>query len=160
MGSNEPMLMTPLHWSRQLAWSSIWHKALESSIVTRKSATWLLVRVCLHHWVHGTFKWGTIRWHREGRLLTHWENCIMPCSGDVWNSFQEVTQMSLKPRQFFSFKNISTETVPRGIQSFDWNGLWLVGWLSNGQNFFVKFAQTCDKQMLKISRGYLDSCLS
>ena len=32
-------------------------------------------------------------------------------------------------------------------------------WLSYSQFFFVKFAQTNDEQMLKISRRYLDSCL-
>ena len=35
----------------------------------------------------------------------------------------------------------------------------LAWWLSNGQNFFFKFAQTWDEQMLKISSRYLDSCL-
>ena len=46
--------------------------------------------------------------------------------------------------------------IARGIQSFGRNGLWLAGWLSNGQNFFLKFAQTCDKQTLKISSHYLE----
>ena len=50
--------------------------------------------------------------------------------------------------------------VARGIQSFGQNGPWLAGWLSFGQIFFVKFAQTCDEQMLKISKRYLDSFLS
>ena len=79
---------------------------------------------------------------------------------DIEKSFQEVTPIGPEPHQFFSFWNISTNTIARGIQSFGRNGPWLAGWLSNGQNFSVKFAQTCDKQMLKISRRYLDLYLS
>ena len=45
-------------------------------------------------------------------------------------------------------------------QPFSHSVLWLAGCLSNGQNVFAKFAQTCDEQMLKISRRYLDFCLS
>ena len=30
---------------------------------------------------------------------------------DIENSFQEVTHIGLEPNQFFSFKNISTNTV-------------------------------------------------
>ena len=78
---------------------------------------------------------------------------------DIEKSFQEVTPMGPEPHHFFSFWNISTNMVAWGIQSFGQNGPWLVGRLSNGQNFFVKFAQTCDEQMLKISRRYLDSYL-
>ena len=36
----------------------------------------------------------------------------------------------------------------------------LAGCLSYGQTFFKKFAHTCDEQMLKILRRYIDSCLS
>ena len=61
---------------------------------------------------------------------------------DISKSFQEDTPMGPEPRQFFSFSNISTNTVARGIQSFGQNGPWLAGRLSNGQIFFVKFAQT------------------
>ena len=78
---------------------------------------------------------------------------------DISKSFQEVTPMGPEPHQFFSFSNISTNMVARGIQSFGQNGPWLAGWLSNGQNFFLKFAQTWDEQMLKISSRYLDSYL-
>ena len=78
---------------------------------------------------------------------------------DISKSFQEVTPMGPEPRQFFSFSNISTNVVARGIQSFGRNGPWLAGWLSNGQNFFLKFAKTWDEQMLKISSRNLDSCL-
>ena len=78
---------------------------------------------------------------------------------DISKSFQEVTQIGPESHHFFSFSNISTNMVARGIQSFGQNGPWLAGWLSNGQNFFLNFAQTWDKQMLKISSRYLDSCL-
>ena len=79
---------------------------------------------------------------------------------DIKNSFQWVIGNGLKPTQFFSFQNISTNTVAREVQSFGQNGPWLAGWLSNGQNFFVNLAQTWDEEMLKISGRYLDSCLS
>ena len=54
--------------------------------------------------------------------------------------------------QFFSFSNISTNMVARCIQSFGKNVPLLAGWLSNGQNFFVKFTKTSDAQRLKVSR--------
>ena len=79
---------------------------------------------------------------------------------DIENSFHEVTHIGLKPHQFFSFWNILTNTVARAVQSFGWNGPWLAGWLSYGQNLLVQFAQTNDEQMLIISRRSLDSCLS
>ena len=79
---------------------------------------------------------------------------------DIENSFHEVTHIGLKPHQFFSFWNILTNTVARTVQSFGWNGPWLAGWLSYGQNLLVQFAQTNDEQMLIISRRSLDSCLS
>ena len=79
---------------------------------------------------------------------------------DISNSFHGVTRYGLKPLQFFSFENISTNTVARGIQNFGRNGPWRAGCLSNGQNFIVNLAKTCDKEMLKISGRYLDSCLS
>ena len=59
--------------------------------------------------------------------------------------------MGPEPHQFFSFSNISTKMVARGIQSFGRNGLWLAGWLSKGKNFFVNLAQTLDEHLLKIS---------
>ena len=49
--------------------------------------------------------------------------------------------------------------VARGVQSFGRNGPWRAGCLSNGQNFYVNLAETCDEEMLKISGRYLDSCL-
>ena len=79
---------------------------------------------------------------------------------DIQNSFQQVTGNGLKPTQFFSFQNISTNKVPRGVQSLGRNWLWLAGWLGNCKNFFVNLAQICDKQMLKISERYLDFSLS
>ena len=47
--------------------------------------------------------------------------------GDISKSFQEVTPMGPEPHQFFSFSNISTNMVARGIQSFGRNGPWLAG---------------------------------
>ena len=79
---------------------------------------------------------------------------------DIKNSFQWVIGNGLKPTQFFSFQNISTNTVTRDVQSFEQNGLWLAGWLSSDQNFCANLAQTCDEHMLKISKRYLDSYLN
>ena len=66
-----------------------------------------------------------------------------PFFKDISNSFHRVTRYGLKPLQFFSFENISTNTVARGIQSFGQNGPWLAGQLSNGHNFCKKSTQTC-----------------
>ena len=60
----------------------------------------------------------------------------------------------------FFFLKISTNMVSRGVQNFCQNWPWRAGCLSNGQNFYVNLAKTCDKEMLKISGRYLDSCLS
>ena len=79
---------------------------------------------------------------------------------DIKNSFQWVIGNGLKPTQFFSFQNISTNTVAREVQSFGRNGPWLAGWLSSDQNFCANLAQTCDEHMLKISKQYLDSYLN
>ena len=78
---------------------------------------------------------------------------------DILISFQWVTQMGLETPQFFSFQNISTNTVARGVQSLGQNWLWWAGWLSKGQNFCVNLAQTLDEQMLKVSTRYLHSYL-
>ena len=51
-------------------------------------------------------------------------------------------------------------TVSRAVQNLGRNGLLQAGWLSNGQNFFIKLAQTYDKQMVKISERYLKPLLS
>ena len=88
----------------------------------------------------------------EGGLLTHSKNSKTPFFKGIENSFHEFTHIGLEPHQIFSFYNISTNTVARDIESFGRNRPWLAGWLSFGQIFFVKFAQTCDEQMLKISR--------
>ena len=79
---------------------------------------------------------------------------------DIKNSFQWVIGNGLKPTQFFSFQNISTNTVARDVQSFGQNGPWLAGWLSSDQNFCANLEQTCDEHMLKISKRYLDSYLN
>ena len=71
-----------------------------------------------------------------------------------------MTGIGLKTTQFFSFLKISTNMVARGIQNFGRNGPWRAGCLSRGLNFYVNLAHTCDKEMLKISGRYLDSCLS
>ena len=55
---------------------------------------------------------------------------------DIAKSFQDSPPRGPEPHQFFSFWNISTNMVARGIQSFGQNGPWLAGWLSNCQNFF------------------------
>ena len=47
--------------------------------------------------------------------------------GDISKSFQEVIPMGPEPHHFFSFSNISTNMVARGIQSFGRNGPWLAG---------------------------------
>ena len=99
------------------------------------------------------------RGHREGGRLGSVKNFKTPISKDISNSFHEVTHIGLESHQFFSFQNISTNTVTRDGKSFGKNELWLAGWLSFGQKFNVKFAQTHDKQMLKISRRYLYSYL-
>ena len=62
--------------------------------------------------------------------------------GDISKSFQKVIPMGPEPHHFFSFSNIATNMVARGIQSFGRNGPWLAGCLSYGQNFFLKFAHT------------------
>ena len=54
---------------------------------------------------------------------------------DIANSFHEVTHIGLEPHQFFSFKNISTNTVARDVQSFGQNALWLADCLNYDQNF-------------------------
>ena len=71
---------------------------------------------------------------------------------DIENFFHEVTPIGLKPHQNFSFDNISTNIVARDVSIFGQNGPWLLNCLSYGQNFFAKFAKTCYKQILKISR--------
>ena len=79
---------------------------------------------------------------------------------DIQISFHWGTGIGLKSAQFFSFLKISTNTAARGVPNFGRNGLWRAGCLSNGLNFYVNLAHTCDKEMLKISGRYLDSCLS
>ena len=65
-----------------------------------------------------------------------------------------------KNHPVFSFQKISTNMVARGVQSFGQNGPWRAGCLSNGPNFYVNLANTCDEEMLKISERYLDSWMS
>ena len=50
--------------------------------------------------------------------------------------------------------------VARAVQNLGRNGPLRAGRLSNGKNFFIKLAQTCDKQMVKISERYLKPLLS
>ena len=101
-----------------------------------------------------------IHGHLEGGHLGSAKKFKMPFFEDIENSFHQMTHIGPEPHQFFSFLNISTNTVARGIQSFGQNGPWLASCLSYGQNFFKKITQACDEQMLKISRRYLDSSLS
>ena len=79
---------------------------------------------------------------------------------DIQNSFNWATGIGLEPHQNFFRKKIPTNTVARAVQDFGQNGPLLAGWLSNSKNFAVNLAQTCDKQMLKISERYLNSSLS
>ena len=65
--------------------------------------------------------------HLEGGRLGLAKKFKPPFFGHIENSFHEVTHMGLKPHQIFSFENISTNTVARGIQSFGQNGPWLAG---------------------------------
>ena len=79
---------------------------------------------------------------------------------DIENSFQEVTHTGLEPHQFFFFLEYLNKYScwrrpkfwPKWAMASRLFELW--------PKFFVKFAQTCDEQMLKISRRYLNSCLS
>ena len=49
--------------------------------------------------------------------------------------------MGPEPHQFFSFTNISTNMVARGIQSFGRHGPWLAGSTSNmNQDICLKFS--------------------
>ena len=41
---------------------------------------------------------------------------------DIENSLHQVTHIGPEPHQFFSFWNISTNVIARGIQSFGRNG--------------------------------------
>ena len=59
-----------------------------------------------------------------------------------------------------SYSTKSIITVARAVQNLGRNGLLQAGRFSNGQNFFIKLAQTCDKQMVKISERYLKPLLS
>ena len=79
---------------------------------------------------------------------------------DIQNSFQWPTGIGPEPHQKIFRKKIPTSTGARAVLSFGRNGPLLAGWLSNSKNFVVNLAQTCDEQMLKISRRYLDSYLN
>jgi hypothetical protein len=57
-------------------------------------------------------------------------------------------------------KKISTTMVARAVQNSGRSGSLRAGKLSNGKIFFIKLAQTCDEQMLKISERYLKPLLS
>ena len=54
--------------------------------------------------------------------LLVWKNPKRQFFRDIGKSFHEVTQIGLEPHQIFSFWNISTNTVARGVQSFGRNG--------------------------------------
>ena len=57
------------------------------------------------------------RGHCEGGRLGLVKNFKTPFLQDIENSFHEVTHIGLEPHQFFSFQNISTNTVARDVQS-------------------------------------------
>ena len=44
---------------------------------------------------------------------------------DIEKSYQEVTPIGPEPHHFFSFKNMATNMIARGVQSIGRNGLWL-----------------------------------
>ena len=69
----------------------------------------------------------TIGPHLEGGLTLVVKVPKRQILRDIEKLFQEVTPIGLEPYHFFSFENILTNTVARGIQSFRKNGLWLVG---------------------------------
>ena len=50
--------------------------------------------------------------------------------------------------------------VARAVQNLGQNGPLQAGQLSKAKNFFIKLAQTYDKQMVKISERYLNLHLS
>ena len=99
------------------------------------------------------------RGHCEGGPTARSKKFITPFFKIYWKILSRGYSNGSRTSPFFSFWNISTNMVARGIQSFGQNGPWLAGWLRNAQNFFVKFAQICDEQMLKISGKYLYSYL-
>ena len=88
------------------------------------------------------------------------KNCKTPFFQDIQNSFQWATVIGLEPHQIFFRKKIPTITVARAVQNLGRNGPLWAGRLSNGKNFFIKLAQTCDEQMVKISERYLKLLLS
>ena len=53
--------------------------------------------------------------HREGGPTACSKNFKTPFLRDIEKSFQEVTPMGPEPHHFFSFWNISTNMVARGI---------------------------------------------
>ena len=109
---------------------------------------------------HCLFNPDFFRGHCEGGPTARSKNLKTPFFERYWKILSRgYSNGSRTLTFFFSFWNISTNMVARGIWSFGRNGLWLAGWLSNGQNFCVKFAQTCDKKMLKISSRYLNPYL-
>ena len=50
--------------------------------------------------------------------LARWKISKCHFFKDIANSFHEVTHLSLEPHHFFSFQNISTNTIARDVQSF------------------------------------------
>ena len=79
---------------------------------------------------------------------------------DIQNSFQWPFGIGPEPHQNFFRKKIPTITVARAVQNVGRNGPLRADRLSNGKNFFIKLAQTCDEQMVKISERYLKPLLS
>ena len=120
---------------------------------------WKTNQVGPQFWM-GYFCWSSHGWHYHMDLQLVRKIANRYFFQDIHNSFQWATGIGLEPRQIFFRKKIPTNTVPRAIQNFGRNGPLLAGWLSNSKNFVVNLAQTCDEQMLKISRRYLDSYLN
>ena len=74
---------------------------------------------------------------------------------DIWNSFHEATQIGPELHQLFSFWDISTNTVARGIRSFGRNRLWLADWLSYSQFFLSNLHRLVMKKCWKFQEVIL-----
>ena len=81
------------------------------------------VCLCMNHWIY-----------LDGRLV--WKNSKRHFFQDIKKSFHGATQIVPKPHQIFFWKNISTNMVARGVQSFGWNGPVVAGQLIKCQNFW------------------------
>ena len=68
------------------------------------------------------------RGHLEGGPTARSKNFKTPFFKRYWKILSRGYSNLSRTSPFFSFWNISTNMVARGIQSFGQNGLWLAGW--------------------------------